>query len=1276
MPVAASPLRFSSGALRQMSNTDINDYVSERIGESFASTESTGSLNTSSGTSIGTLTDNYTVIDASGVVTGSSNISGESILYQNTTLVTPTTPTRPLKYSDVVGGLQQMSDSDIDTYISAVVAKYIADGGVGSYALGLTAPSDGDTWTSRATITNRRALQDSTYTGNVIVGYLWQKTASSSVTIKRPVHYDTSVKEMTDVQIQTLTDRVRNEIVNNSIGTYKISQSAPITGGTWRQCGSGIDDVVTSTYTNVFTGNYTSQYTQQYTSQYTTVWTSTFAAGYTQGYTTAYTQQYTGEYNAVYGSKTWTPSQPATAFFTSTYTGLTYTSEFNAVYTLANEYTTVTVYGNALAYTTLYTGVEYTTEFAGLYTGTIGSEYTTIYTINPTYAFIYAGFYAPVFVGAWTVEYTSAYTNTFTNNPTVSYTAPAPSYAGVYTQLYTRILYWSGPRAYQLVNYVSERYTRIDAVFGGYTNILVYSGYTAVDIVYTDTPYTAPDGQVFVTTGLDITLVYAGTAINSAYFTDAGGLAYTNIAKQTRSTTVYYHNDDIYTAGGTGSDGVSLGNPLNAFTASYSIQPVTFTTDADDVFTGPGSTYTTTGEPQTGSSYATNSQFDTYTRVWTRGGLNIAYTSDTISPIYSSVFNTGSNLYTGMFTSIYSREFTADEGWTRTGTLRYYAITYLSYNFDGAISSYTRDSIVYSNPFLYTRLYTGPDVAYGIYSRSPSWSQAYAGVGTGQYIGQGAWSGETSYIIYYAPAITAFTSDFQWTRNTTALYTNDITGHVFGTSYVSVWTGPAAGFPLYFTPGEPVYTLESYVVRGENFTGYASYGGYTQSEQAYTNEYVFISGTTSWAGPVYTRGVFNGYTLAFQGFYIGPGGIYTGATGEYTRRGTRIYVGPTTFQVFNAFTNVTDGTVSVYGGFSSSQVWQGETGLYTGHNSDFWNVNQLKAVAGDNNTIYYTRGTYTGSPLIIKYQSSYNSIVGGLLSTYAGLIYTGDLIPDFVYVGEYGVALSYATNWSRTYTRITQFGQPLYYANSWTGPSYTADVLVWSSGPITSYAPPFYGLFYRGFQRRYTAGPNVFYTRQPGYTTVLPIYFTSEIISGYFNAIFANVYTGLTYTSEYTGPNVENQYTATYTRDLTYTTVYTSIVDSTYTSPLYTVVFAAPYTNAYTGGYTGEPTYTSALEYTAPLYTAQYIGTWSINFTAGPFTQQFTKLYTSVSDVAYAGIYSNVYTQQYTHTTPVVWTSIYANVYTLAATENYTVAVIDNTYTRTQATYYLWVRIA
>jgi hypothetical protein len=72
---------------------------------------------------------------------------------------------------------------------------------------------------------------------------------------------------MTDVEIQGLTNRFRNQIISTGICTYKLQTSAP-TPGTWTTRGSAFDDTRNTLASQNYTGNYTGSYSGTYTGTY------------------------------------------------------------------------------------------------------------------------------------------------------------------------------------------------------------------------------------------------------------------------------------------------------------------------------------------------------------------------------------------------------------------------------------------------------------------------------------------------------------------------------------------------------------------------------------------------------------------------------------------------------------------------------------------------------------------------------------------------------------------------------------------------------------------------------------------------------------------------------------------------------------------------------------------------------------------------------------------------------------------------------------------------
>lgn len=221
---------------------------------------------------------------------------------------------RPLALdSDVDPNIKRMSDSELNDGIIRDIQQDIYEGGVGSYVLQPSAPTDG-TWVSKGTITN--TLQG----GTSNTSQLWRKSAPASTpTTVRPLKFvvsSGSLREMTDTEVKKFTPRLRNRIVANGIGQYKLQANAPTGGGTWIQAGSGFVDtrrqVTNQNYTGFFSGTFSGTFT------------NTFAGFFSSTY---------NRFQAFSGNFIGSFSGSRTKFFTGSFTGFftgTFTNNFSA----------------------------------------------------------------------------------------------------------------------------------------------------------------------------------------------------------------------------------------------------------------------------------------------------------------------------------------------------------------------------------------------------------------------------------------------------------------------------------------------------------------------------------------------------------------------------------------------------------------------------------------------------------------------------------------------------------------------------------------------------------------------------------------------------------------------------------------------------------------------------------------------------------------------------------------------------------------------------------
>jgi len=261
---------------------------------------------------------------------------------------TSETLTRPLEYDSGLNRIIAQVDANLNASIMTNTLDRLAAFGLGSYKLQENVPVSGGTWVAKATVTDTSNEPTNTYS-------LWRRTTQTAPTTIRPLKqrlngniYDAI--EMTDADVETLTARLRNQIVSTTIGTYALQDAAPGVG-TWVRAGEEVDD----TRGGAFTASYVPGYTTQYTSpNYTTDFTS---ANYTSGYAANYTSpNYTSSYQRFFGG-----------FHGGFFTSPNYTSSFQGTTFTSPNYTTDFTSPN---YTTDYTGTSYaslTESYSGTY---------------------------------------------------------------------------------------------------------------------------------------------------------------------------------------------------------------------------------------------------------------------------------------------------------------------------------------------------------------------------------------------------------------------------------------------------------------------------------------------------------------------------------------------------------------------------------------------------------------------------------------------------------------------------------------------------------------------------------------------------------------------------------------------------------------------------------------------------------------------------------------------------------------------------------------------
>ena len=366
-------------------------------------------------------------------------------------------------------GLQQMSDAEINQYLSAVITKKFADDtdGTGTAELNvdtanaLTGDSIG-TWVDQirddaiGDHPTDGATTDTTY-------YFKQVTAAASENItNRPVGYDSAIKEFTDAELDTdILDKVIEDMVTGTgytVGQYSLAATSP-SGGTW-----------TSRYTitDSAQGGNTSYYLWQKTAP-TTSSNSDLTSLKLDGtdvkmMTEAEIEQLVpnfrnriidsgiGTYRiqaTAPGTGTWTQqgddledtrqevsSQDYAGTFTGSFSG-SFSQNFSGSY--AGNYVGDKTYSGSYtgtfsgSYSGNYVG---TSAYSGDYAGTYSSNFILYYAgfVGGTFTGNFTGYYTGFYTGAKT--YTGYYSGDYNQNFSGDYVGTS-AYSGTYTGYYS-----------------------------------------------------------------------------------------------------------------------------------------------------------------------------------------------------------------------------------------------------------------------------------------------------------------------------------------------------------------------------------------------------------------------------------------------------------------------------------------------------------------------------------------------------------------------------------------------------------------------------------------------------------------------------------------------------------------------------------------------------------------------------------------------------------------------------------------------------------------------
>ena len=397
-------------------------------------------------------------------------------------------------------GLQEMTDTEIEQYLSAIITKDFADNtdGTGTAELNVTTDGSGAGTTIGSVTDTKRDDAIGTHptdgaTSNVNVYTAKQVTAAASESItNRMVGYETSgnvgINEFTDTELDTdIIDKAIADMVglgNYTVGQYHLAASAP-SGGTWTARYTLVDsqvdgDTVTkyiwqkTAPTSAAVDNYkpckvegsngikemSVAEMEQIVPNFRNRIVENFAT--TQGVGTYKLQNgtpsETGTWTQMGDAFTDTRQEVASQNYTGSYSG-TYTGGYAGAY--AGNYT-----GN---YTGSYTGAK---NYAGAYSGSYSGNYTGTYT--GSYRQFYSGYAGTWYSGNYAGTYTGNYTGYYTGAKNYSGTYSG-AYSGSYTGYYTGTSNYAGTYSGTYTGYYTGTYS------GNYTGS--YQGTYAGDTV-------------------------------------------------------------------------------------------------------------------------------------------------------------------------------------------------------------------------------------------------------------------------------------------------------------------------------------------------------------------------------------------------------------------------------------------------------------------------------------------------------------------------------------------------------------------------------------------------------------------------------------------------------------------------------------------------------------------------------------------------------------------------------------------------------------------------
>lgn len=427
-------------------------------------------------------------------------------------------------------GLQEMTDAEIEQYISAVITKKFADDTDGSGTAeinidtanalsGATIGTFVDTKRTEAIGTHPASTgtSDTTYYAKQV-----DSVASSSIS-DRPTGWDTTlggIKEFTDAELNTdIIDKVIADMVGGSdytVGTYKLSVNAP-TGGTWTQ-----RYTLTNTYGG--TNNTTNtigiwQQTSPVSSSNANLYpVKVYNTSNLKGATQAEVEQLVPLFrNRIMSTDIGTYQLSSSSPGTGTWVKMGDAGGFTDTRQVVSPSDYSGTYNQG-----------YSGDYSGTYTGPVSfsGTYTEPYTGSYVGPVNYTGSYTGNFTGTYTgpVNYAGAYVGSFAGAYAGTYTGPV-GYSGTYNQGFTGAYagVYSGTRAYAYTGTWSGSYI---LYYGGYANSAWTGAYTGSYIGYFSGNYTGYYSGTYVG---QFTGVYAGPVNFTGSYTGTYNQSFTGI---------------------------------------------------------------------------------------------------------------------------------------------------------------------------------------------------------------------------------------------------------------------------------------------------------------------------------------------------------------------------------------------------------------------------------------------------------------------------------------------------------------------------------------------------------------------------------------------------------------------------------------------------------------------------------------------------------------------------------------------------------------------------